>query len=272
MGKLKQGIPMKRIRLIHWNNEEAAGRAAQINSREFNVEYRTPGGADAIHQLLKNPVDAFLIDLTRLPAQGRDLGILLRKNKSTRLIPLIFVAGDPDKTRRLKELLPDAIFTNWDSVNQALRQAWSNIPENPVIPESVFAGYTGKTLAQKLGIKSKTRVGLIQAPIGFESLLGILPEGTTVTRKAGVPCDLILWFVKSSKVLKSRIIELIKRNDYNLIWIIWPKKTSTIKSDLTQQEVRQTGLTSGLVDYKICAVDKIWSGLLFTRRKGETNG
>jgi hypothetical protein len=51
--------------------------------------------------------------------------------------------------------------------------------------------------------------------------------------------------------------------------MIWPKKTSGMVSDLTQQEVREAGLGAGLVDYKVCAVDAIWSGLLFTRRKGK---
>jgi hypothetical protein len=40
-----------------------------------------------------------------------------------------------------------------------------------------------------------------------------------------------------------------------------------IKTNLTQQIVRQAGLAVGLVDYKICAIDATWSGLLFTRRK-----
>jgi len=31
--------------------------------------------------------------------------------------------------------------------------------------------------------------------------------------------------------------------------------------------VRGTGLANGLVDYKICAIDATWSGLLFRRRK-----
>ena len=51
------------------------------------------------------------------------------------------------------------------------------------------------------------------------------------------------------------------------IWILWPKKSSGIVSDLKQDLVRQTGLRAGLVDYKIAAVDQTWSGLKFAVRK-----
>jgi hypothetical protein len=50
------------------------------------------------------------------------------------------------------------------------------------------------------------------------------------------------------------------------LWIAWPKKASSVNSDLTQTYVRKTGLAAGLVDYKICSIDATWSGLLFTRR------
>ena len=51
------------------------------------------------------------------------------------------------------------------------------------------------------------------------------------------------------------------------LWIIWPKKSSGVSSDLTQAIVRRVGLASGLVDYKIAAIDATWSGLKFTERK-----
>ena len=51
------------------------------------------------------------------------------------------------------------------------------------------------------------------------------------------------------------------------LWIAWPKKSSAMESDLSQQIVREAGLAAGLVDFKICAIDETWSGLKFTRRK-----
>ena len=47
---------------------------------------------------------------------------------------------------------------------------------------------------------------------------------------------------------------------------MWPKQTSGVPTDLTLPVVRAFGLRSGFVDYKICAIDATWSGLLFARR------
>jgi hypothetical protein len=51
------------------------------------------------------------------------------------------------------------------------------------------------------------------------------------------------------------------------LWLIWPKKTSGLAGDLGEKQVREMGLATGLVDYKICAVDETWSGLAFAVRK-----
>ena len=51
------------------------------------------------------------------------------------------------------------------------------------------------------------------------------------------------------------------------LWIAWPKKASALRSDVGETDVRGAGLANGLVDYKICAIDATWSGLLFRRRK-----
>ena len=51
------------------------------------------------------------------------------------------------------------------------------------------------------------------------------------------------------------------------LWIIWPKKSSGVESDLSQTVVREVAMATGLVDFKVCSVDKTWSGLRFTRKK-----
>ena len=53
------------------------------------------------------------------------------------------------------------------------------------------------------------------------------------------------------------------------LWIVWPKKSSGVVTDLSQTAVREVGLAAGLVDYKVCSINETWSGLLFTRRKGK---
>ena len=49
--------------------------------------------------------------------------------------------------------------------------------------------------------------------------------------------------------------------------MIWPKKASGVKSDLDGNIVRETGLSAGWVDFKVCSIDQTWSGLAFKRRR-----
>jgi hypothetical protein len=134
---------------------------------------------------------------------------------------------------------------------------------------AIPAGYSGTPLPKKLGIKRGSVLRLIGAPGGFLETLGELPEGVSVREDARGHANLTLWFLPSQKELDRGIREMAARLEGGSLWMIWPKKTSGMVTDLTQQEVREAGLAAGLVDYKVCAVDAIWSGLLFTRRKGK---
>ena len=131
----------------------------------------------------------------------------------------------------------------------------------------VFAGYSGTPLPKKLGIKKHSKVALVGAPDEFEKTLGVLPDGASLRKRASSGCDLIVWFTKSSKDLEHRNKRLGTLAGRDGLWVVWPKKTSGVKTDLTQANVRRTGLASGLVDYKVCSVDAVWTGLRFTRRK-----
>jgi hypothetical protein len=128
-------------------------------------------------------------------------------------------------------------------------------------------GYSGTPLPKKLGMKAGFVVGMVDSPAGFRQTVGQLPEGVELHSHDRGQCDLIIWFVRSGKDLASRIRRFAERSDYKSIWIAWPKKASAMTTDLTEHVVRETGLSAGLVDYKICAIDATWSGLLFTRRK-----
>jgi hypothetical protein len=108
---------------------------------------------------------------------------------------------------------------------------------------------------------------LLAAPEGFDEILGELPEGVTVRRQARGRTDLALWFTKSKRDLEARIERMAEFVGEGHLWIVWPKKASRVKTDLSQVVVRKIGLDSGLVDFKICSVDDTWSGLCFTRRK-----
>lgn len=133
------------------------------------------------------------------------------------------------------------------------------------------AGYSGTPLVKKLGIKPGTSLALIGAPDNFEKLLKGLPKDVTVIRgpSAGSgQADLVIWWPASLRDMESRIGAVTKRiADGGSIWISWAKKASGVKTDLSDNNVRETGLANGIVDYKVCAISEIWSGLKFARRK-----
>jgi len=217
-------------------------------------------------EMRENPPDAVVIDLSRIPSQGRDVGLGIRKYKDTRHVPLVFVEGNPDKVKRVQEFLPDAVYTTWDRILDGLEQAIAHPPKAPVVPSSTMAGYLGAPLPKKLGIKSNAVVYLIGAPKGFETSITKLPEGVSFVRNVPEHNDLAIWFVRSQKDLVRHIKQVKSRIGKGGLWIAWPKKASGVTSDLSQAVVRKKGLSNGLVDYKVCSVDKTWSGLKFALR------
>ena len=126
--------------------------------------------------------------------------------------------------------------------------------------------YAGTPLPKKLGIKSGSVVLLVNAPEGFEATLGELPKGATLREGSEAPSDVTLWFATSRAQLEQGISEVAERADQGGLWIIWPKKSSGVESDLSQAVVRRVALAAGLVDFKVCSVDETWSGLRFTQK------
>jgi CheY-like chemotaxis protein len=218
--------------------------------------------------LKSNLPAAVVIDLSRLPSQGRDVAINIRHAKATRDIPIVFVKGDPQKVNQIKALLPDAIYTDYAHIQTALKQAISNPPKVTVVPESVFEPYKHVSLAKKLGIKPNTTLALINPPKDFQKTLGILPEGVTILTQANKQANIIILFTETQKDLQNRLTKIKPKLQPNAkLWIAWQKKTSETTTDVTQATVRKTGLAQGLVDYKVCSIDKTWTGLLFAKRK-----
>jgi len=258
---------MRRVRLIHWNAAEAKERAERLESLGYVVDCAVPRGAAFLRELREQPPAAVVIDLERLPAQGRDMGLAVRHQKATRHLPLVFLGGEAEKVARARKLLPDATYATWGRVKSALRRAIAHPPTAPVVPRSALEGYSGRPLTKKLGIKPGSVVCLVGAPRGFENTLGELPAGAKLRRRAQGRADVTLWFVKRLEDLQRGIRRMGESYGQGSLWIAWPKQASGMSSDLTQQHVREIGLATGLVDYKICAIDATWSGLLFTRRK-----
>ncbi|MDQ6935284.1 MAG: DUF3052 domain-containing protein [Actinomycetota bacterium] len=123
-----------------------------------------------------------------------------------------------------------------------------------------MAGYSERSLEQKLGLKVGYVVFLDRAPDGFTL------DAPTI-RRLPPRIDMSLTFHTSEQTLAKRLPELVARTaPAGAIWVCWPKKAAKVATDLDEAGVRRAGLSAGLVDVKIAAIDSIWSGLKFVRR------
>src|ERR1700730_4214834 len=132
-----------------------------------------------------------------------------------------------------------------------------------------MAGYSGTPLAQKLGIKSGTTVVALNAPSNYRKLLGKLPIDVTFTNRIGANGNFVHLFTKNRSELAKQLKELRRQIAENgVVWISWPKKSSRVNTDITEDVIRDAALPIGFVDIKVCAVDETWSGLkLMIRRE-----
>ncbi|MFC2133665.1 hypothetical protein ACFLTH_03535 [Bacteroidota bacterium] len=259
---------MSYYRLIHWNIEEAKKLAAKINAGKNKINFKLSTYPDFVKEISANPPLIFIISLSRLPSQGRDMALMIRQRKATRKIPILFAGGEKDKVDKIKELLPDAHYTEWININSSINKAIKSVPNDPVFHKSPFDIYEGKPLIKKLGLKANSTLTLVNSPTNFIDILGRLPENVSVKNNLKSKSDLIIWFVTDENEIIKRIKPVsIKLTETGKLWIAWPKKSSGIKTGLSQVVVRKIGLDSGLVDFKICSIDITWSALLFTTRK-----
>src|SRR5262249_3969881 len=149
-----------------------------------------------------------LIDLNRLPSQGREIAGYFRRLKSTRQVPILFVDGNPDRVNRAKQLIPDADFGKWEKIESALKKASRRKLAKPVVPGSE-AGYLGTALPKKLGNREKYNVLVVNSSERFERKLDPMPAGAdfvTDPRRA----QIAVLFVMSQTELVGEFRLLVK--------------------------------------------------------------
>ncbi len=258
-----------RVVLVHWNAAEAQERARRLSAAGFDVSWLAEMAPAVLESLDAHPPTALVIDLSRLPSHGRRVGEVARERRRLRAVPLVFVGGDEAKVARVKASLPDAAYTTWRGVNGALSRAIAHPPAAPVVPTAAaMLGYSGTPLPKKLGIKVGHTVALVGAPEGFEGTLGELPAGVQVRRRLHGRPDVTLFFLARRHAYEHALPTVASLLDRGgAVWIVWPKKSSGVPSELTETDIRETALAYGLVDFKVCAVDATWSGLRLARRR-----
>ena len=129
-------------------------------------------------------------------------------------------------------------------------------------------GYSGTPLPKKLGLKEGGTMVLVNAPVGIEKLLVPLPVAATLTTRLAGENALVVLFCKDTATLRKALPTVSKKLSIEgSLWISWPKKTSKMYVDLTEDGIRAIVLPTGLVDVKVCAVNENWSGLKLMVRK-----
>lgn len=127
-----------------------------------------------------------------------------------------------------------------------------------------MAGYSGRSVVQKLGLKPGFRIFVEGLSVPYSDIVGELPDGVRLMKADKAPLDAVHLFATSSKGLAAKLRVYRKAIvPAGMIWVSWPKKASGVATDLTEKELRETALANGLVDIKVCAVNEIWSGLKF---------
>lgn len=255
-----------RVHLVAWDPVDARARVAALEALGHTTAWLDgTTGTPLMRALRASQPDVFLIDLGRRPSHGREVAMALRSSPATRQRPLVFVGGDDEATARMRGLLPDATYTTWGRLKTALPKALKAAPAAPVVPPDRL--FSGRTLAQKLGLATGETVAVVGAPPGFADLLGALPAGTRLTARADASSDRLIWFVRSQRELQTALGRLSALVTTQVAWLAWPKAASGLKTDLNGNDVRESGLAVGLVDFKVCSIDPTWSGLAFKRRK-----
>jgi hypothetical protein len=133
-----------------------------------------------------------------------------------------------------------------------------------------MAGYSGRSVVQKLGIKPGFRIFVDSAPASYDDVIGPLPADVTLALRLKAPLDMAHVFATQAAALRKRLPacrEAIAPG--GMVWVSWPKKSSGVATDVTENVVRDAALSLGLVDIKVCAIDDTWSGLKLVIRRDQ---
>jgi hypothetical protein len=246
-----------RVVLISWSADPAEA-LEHLRPLAEQVDVAAPKGPPDLKALAADPPDAIVIDLGRRPSEGLVIGIQLRRQPATRHTPQVFAGGEPDKVERVRAILPDVRYSDWEGIATQLRTAIERPPDDPVVPDAM-APYVDVPLDQKLGLTGSTTVKLISAPDDFTAKID-------AARQTDGSAELVILVVRSPTELEQELPAAMESviEDGNL-WIAWPKGGKGARGDVTQLLVRERCMAADWVDYKIASIDETWSALRFRR-------
>jgi len=147
----------------------------------------------------------------------------------------------------------------------------------PRSPKRATAGCSGTPLARKLGVDAASTLVALGAPPEYEEWLAPLPRGARIERRAGLvpgpaageaaPRAVHLFTTRRTELAVALAAWRSRLDDSGYLWISWPKRSSKVPTDVTEDTIRELALPLGFVDVKVCAVSEVWSGLKLVVRK-----
>src|SRR5690242_16286974 len=255
---------MARIRLLHWNPSEAGKYLSALAAAGHTVEYDERFEPKLLRQWRAQPPDLFVIDLSRLPAQGREIAIGLRQWPATRRVPIVFCDGAPEKVEKTRALLGDALYCEFSKLRSSIRKALAGPCAEATVPTPMMKRYAARTTAQKLGIAAGSTVAVIDPPRDYLGVLGDLPAGVQFTEDRAA--SVTLCFVHDLPSLQDRMSDLRRLARASKLWFCW-RKGKAAASGLSGNSIRATAVALGLIDYKVCSLNAVWSGMLFALKR-----
>ncbi len=260
---MPDGLIPDRLVLVHWKPAEVRDRIAGLEDLGFEVDVYSNQMGSGLGKYRDDLPCVVLISLERLPSHGRQIGSWFRTTKATAGVPFVFVGGKSDKVEAVRAVFADAVFTEWDDVEAAIRRARRRKQKAGPTTEC-----STKELWDKLEIREDYTVALLGAPAGFERTLGKVPSSVTMRKQARGQADLVVLFPKSVGDLAKRWPSAVRMlPDKRRIWVAWPKRASGVDSNVTQDLVRGFGIDQGWTDVKICRIDDVWSAHMFARKR-----
>lgn len=125
-------------------------------------------------------------------------------------------------------------------------------------------------LLKKLGIIEDTRVFVVNPPGNYYQLLEKNISDQLVSKSSA---DLVHLFVTSDnefEIEMKKLKPVYQSNPLLVIWVSWFKKSAGMKTDMTENVIRNYALENGLVDVKVCSVSELWSALKLVVPKAMT--
>ena len=255
---------MARALLVHWKPEEASEGLAVLKQAGHKVEVYSAKGGVGLSKFKSKLPEVVIVSLERLPSHGRELATWFRSTKATAAVPIIFVGGAEEKVIPARASFPDAVFCTWRGIRGAITKA-IRTPQTAT-PSLVCST---KALWQKLEVREDDVILQLGGPNNLLQTLGSdLPTSVKLTKRPSKKVSLVLLFAERLQDMNQHFQKAVDHTpDKRAMWICWPKKTSTIPTDVTQAAVMAFARGSGWTDTKICRIDDDWSGHMFRRKR-----